>query len=108
MLKKKFKFSLKPWLSKRTNFFLIFIAVLLQGIFFFFITLNNVYTETYDLQRFTTANTTIRSPITIENEQETERMTREAVQQVDDRYSISDQVINERICISYTSDHTGK
>ena len=97
MLKKKFKFNLKPWLNKRTNFFLIFIAVLLQGIFFFFMTLNNVYTETYDLQRFTTANATIRSPITIENEQETERKTREAVQQVDDRYSISEQVINERI-----------
>lgn len=97
MLKKKFKFNLKPWLNKRTNFFLIFIAVLLQGIFFFFMTLNNVYTETYDLQRFTTANATIRSPITIENEQETERKTREAVQQIDDRYSISEQVINERI-----------
>lgn len=69
----------------------------IQSIFFFFISLNNVYTETYDLQRFATANTTIRSPVTIENEAETERKTREAVQQIGDRYSISEQVNNERI-----------
>lgn len=76
---------------------MIVIIVLIQSLFFFFLSLNNVYTETYDLQRFATANTTIRSPVTIENEDETERKTREAVQQVGDRYSISEQVINERI-----------
>ncbi|MBN6206005.1 hypothetical protein JYK21_06040, partial [Ralstonia pickettii] len=97
MMKKKFNFNMEAWIKKRTTWFLIIVTILLQAIFFFFISLNNVYTETYDLDRFTTANTTIRSPISIENEQETERKTREAVQQVEDRYSISEQVNNEAI-----------
>lgn len=96
-MKKKFNFNIESWIKKRTTWFLIIVTILLQAIFFFFISLNNVYTETYDLQRFATANTTIRSPISIENEQETERKTREAVQQVEDRYSISEQVNNEAI-----------
>lgn len=96
-MKKKFNYNFEAWIKKRRTLFLILITVLLQAIFFFFITLNNVYTETYDLQRFTTTNATIRSPITIENEQESERKTREAVQQVEDRYSISNQVINEKV-----------
>ncbi|MDY0408476.1 hypothetical protein [Paracerasibacillus soli] len=47
-----------------------------------FVTLNNVYTKTYDIERFSNARETIRSPITIENEQETEKNIREAVQSV--------------------------
>jgi len=97
MMKKKLNFNMKAWIKKRTTWFLIIATTLLQAIFFFFITLNNVYTETYDIERFTTANASIRSPISIENEQETERKTREAVQQVEDRYTISEQVNNEAI-----------
>src|SRR5690606_34655262 len=95
--KKNFFQKVEKWLGNRTSLFLIVVAVFIQSIFFFFISLNNVYTETYDLQRFATANTMIRSPVTIENEVETERKTREAVQQIGDRYSISEQVNNERI-----------
>src|SRR5699024_7909907 len=65
--------------------------------FLLFITLNNVYTKTYDIKRFNTAKETIRSPITIENEQETERKTREAVQSVKDRFDISKEITNQRI-----------
>ncbi|MCF3941802.1 HD family phosphohydrolase [Oceanobacillus alkalisoli] len=96
-MKEKLFHKIEKWLGNRTSLFLIVVAVFIQSIFFFFISLNNVYTETYDLQRFATANTTIRSPVTIENEAETERKTREAVQQIGDRYSISEQVNNERI-----------
>ena len=67
------------------------------GIFLLFVTLNNVYTKTYDIKRFNTAKETIRSPITIENEQETERKTREAVQSVKDRFDISKEITNQRI-----------
>lgn len=95
-MKKKFISKLNKWLNNRTGFTLIILAMIVQSIFFFFITLNNVYTETYDLQRFTTASSTIRSPITIENQAETERKTRESVQEVGDRYSTSEQVNNER------------
>lgn len=96
-MKKKFNFSFESWIKKRATRLIVLLTILLQAVFFFFITLNNVYTETYDLQRFANANTTIRSPITIENEQETERKVRAADQQVEDRYSISEQVNNESI-----------
>ncbi|MGJ9457002.1 HD family phosphohydrolase [Oceanobacillus sp. CF4.6] len=85
------------WIKKKHGWILILLPVLLLGVFFFFITLNNVHTETYDIDRFTNASATIRSPITIENEKETERKTRETVQSVQDRYDISSEVSNEQL-----------
>ncbi|WP_067727379.1 HD family phosphohydrolase [Oceanobacillus damuensis] len=81
----------------RHSWIFILLPVALLGIFFFFITLNNVHTETYDIERFSNASATIRSPITIENEKETERKTRETVQSVQDRYNISNEITNEQI-----------
>ncbi|WP_249871063.1 HD family phosphohydrolase [Oceanobacillus saliphilus] len=75
----------------------ILLPVSILAVFFFLITLNNVHTETYDIERFTNANTTIRSPITIENEKETDRKTRETVQSVQDRYDISNEITSEQI-----------
>ncbi|TXL68008.1 HD family phosphohydrolase [Cerasibacillus terrae] len=82
---------------KKTKWIPIVISGFVLGIFLLFITLNNVYTKTYDIKRFNTAKETIRSPITIENEQETERKTREAVQSVKDRFDISKEITNQRI-----------
>src|SRR5690625_4171764 len=59
--------------------------------------INNVYTEIYDIERFSRAKQTIRSPITIENEQETQRKTRETIQSVEDRYNISEEITDERV-----------
>lgn len=56
-----------------------------------------MFTKTYDIERFNRAKETIRSPITIENEIETERKTRETVQAVEDRFAISEEVTQERI-----------
>lgn len=84
-------------LGKKHNWLFILLPVVLLGVFFFFITLNNVQTEIYDIERFSNASETIRSPITIENEQETERKTRETVQSVQDRYSISNEVTMEQV-----------
>src|SRR5699024_343191 len=81
----------------KSNWFVISLAVLVLGIFFFLMTFNNVYTKTYDIERFNRAKETIRSPITIENEQETERKTRETSQAVEDRYDISSEITDERI-----------
>src|SRR5690625_3890641 len=75
----------------------IIIPVLILGVFFLLVTKNNVYMETYDIERFDRAKQTIRSPITIENEQETERKVRETVQAVEDRYSISEEITKERL-----------
>src|SRR5690606_26552477 len=67
------------------------------GLFFFFLTINNVFTQTYEIEKFSIASETIRSPITIENKQETERRIRESVQAVEDRYAISQEITEERI-----------
>src|SRR5690625_7306864 len=75
----------------------IVIPVILLGLFFFIMTMNNVFTETYDIEKFNRAKQTIRSPITIENEQETERKMRETVQSVEDRFSISQEITKERL-----------
>ncbi|GLO66611.1 MULTISPECIES: HDIG domain-containing metalloprotein [Oceanobacillus] len=71
--------------------------VILLGLFLFILMWDNVQTETYEIERFSNANQTIRSPITIEDEGETERRTREAVQSVPDRYDISEEVTEERL-----------
>ncbi|MBP2078159.1 HD family phosphohydrolase [Oceanobacillus polygoni] len=84
-------------LGKKHSWLLILLPVVLLGVFFFFITLNNIQTKIYDIERFSNASETIRSPITIENEQETERKTRETVQSVQDRYSISNEVTMEQV-----------
>ncbi|TFJ94082.1 HD family phosphohydrolase [Lentibacillus salicampi] len=74
----------------------VILTVLLIGIFFFLVTVPNVLTETYDIERFTSAEETIRSPVTIENKQETERKTRKTVQSVEDRFNISSEITEER------------
>ena len=88
-------------ISKKLDKFTFLIAVILPtaiiGIFFYLITMNNVFTETYDIERFDRAKETIRSPITIENEAETERKLRETVLSVSDRYTIVEEITTEQI-----------
>lgn len=81
----------------RTKWLAIFLPAVFLGIFFFLVTVNNVFTETYDIDRFNSAKDTIRSPITIENEQETKRKTRETVQSVEDRFNVSAEITQERV-----------
>ncbi|WP_099158542.1 HD family phosphohydrolase [Virgibacillus ndiopensis] len=84
-------------LNLKSIWITIVIPVVVLGIFFFMLTLNNVFTETYDIERFNYAKETIRSPITIENEKETTRKTRETVQSVEDRFNISNETTDEQI-----------
>jgi len=56
-----------------------------------------MYSKTYDIERFNRADETIRSPITIEDEVETDRIMRETVQSVSDRYEIVDDITEEQI-----------
>ncbi|MBM7543201.1 HD family phosphohydrolase [Amphibacillus cookii] len=90
----KIKFDNLRALSKPIQLSLA-LAVIAISIFSF--TISNVYTETYEIERFSNASETIRSPITIEDTRETERRQREALQSVDDRYEISQEVTEERI-----------
>ncbi|MFZ3578643.1 HD family phosphohydrolase [Virgibacillus sp. DJP39] len=88
---------LKSFFTHKTKWIPIIFPMLVLGVLFFLMTLNNVHTETYNIERFSSANETIRSPITIQNEQETKRKTREAVQAVDDRYNVSTEINEEQI-----------
>lgn len=80
-----------------TRWLTIILPVVLLGIFILLLTMNNVFTEIYDIERFSRAKQTIHSPITIENEQETKRKTRETIQSVEDRYDISEEITTERV-----------
>jgi len=94
----------KKWIDKLFSLFnsnskwvTVILPSIILGVFFYLITLNNVYTKTYDIERFSRANETIRSPITIEDEVETERIMRETVLAVGDRYAIVDDSTEEQI-----------
>lgn len=75
----------------------IILTLLVIGTLFFVFMISNVYTETYEIERFSNANEAIRAPITIEDVKETEHRRREAVQAIEDRYSISSEITEERI-----------
>src|SRR5690625_4098478 len=83
--------------NHKSKWISVFLPVLFLGVFFFFMTIQNVYSQTYDIERFDRAKETIRSPITIENEAETERKTRETILAVENRYNISEEITEERI-----------
>src|SRR5690625_2808607 len=83
--------------EQQSIWFVIVIPVLLLTIFFYLISLNNVYVKTYDIERFNRAKETIRSPITVENEAETERKMRETVLAVGDRYTTLEEVTEQQL-----------
>src|SRR5690625_558888 len=76
---------------------MVVVPSLVIGVFLFLYMLNNVYSQTYEIERFNRSKDTIRSPITIENETETERKTRESVQSVEDRYTIKEDITEDQI-----------
>ncbi|WP_368652112.1 HD family phosphohydrolase [Ornithinibacillus sp. 4-3] len=96
-MKNKLYHSFQKIFRIQTRSILITLPVLVLGIFTVLLTLNNVYTETYDIERFNRAKETIRSPITIENESETQRKVRETSLAVEDRYSVSEEITEERL-----------
>lgn len=96
-MKQKLGAYFKALTTIHSKWLTIFLPIVMLGIFILLISFKNVYTETYNIERFTNAKETIRSPITIENELETQRKTREAFQAVKDRYEIQTEVTDERI-----------
>lgn len=87
------------FIKKQEKWIRIGVPVVLLGSIFFLVTLSNVFTETYDIERFSNAKQTIRSPLTIENKKETEIKIREAIQSVEDRYNISSDITQERVAL---------
>lgn len=96
LLLKKIADNISSLFKINTRWLTIILPMFLLGIFFLILTLNNVYTEIYDIERFNRAKESIRSPITIENELETRRKVREAVQSIEDRYDIQEEILEER------------
>lgn len=96
MLKNRWR-KILPFFKKRRKSLFAIIPALIIGAVVFITLLDNVRTDTYDIQRFAVSEETIRSPITIENKQETDQRIREAVDAVPDRYSISEEVTEERL-----------
>src|SRR5699024_6667065 len=76
---------------------MVVVPSLVIGVFLFLFMLNNVYSQTYEIERFNRSKDTILSPNNIENETETERKTRESVQSVEDRYTIKEDNTEDQI-----------
>lgn len=89
--------KLKKISEQKSIWLVIILPVILLMLFFYVISLNNVYVKTYDIERFNRAKETIRSPITIENEAETERKMRETVLAVGDRYTTLEEITEEQL-----------
>ncbi|ARI77025.1 HD family phosphohydrolase [Halobacillus mangrovi] len=79
---------------ERTLLFILSVGIVTL---FFFLSLSNIYTPTYHLEKYNPAPETIRAPFTVENERKTEELIREATQAVEDRYTISEDIEAERI-----------
>ncbi|MCA0970042.1 HDIG domain-containing protein [Halobacillus litoralis] len=88
----------KPSVLWRWRFWMsLSLPVLIVAIVFMASAFSNIHKKTYSLEKYGTAPETIYSPITIENEKETDRQMREALQSVEDRYSVSKTITEERI-----------
>jgi len=72
-------------------------SLLLLGVVMFLMVFSNVQTKTYDIQRFETAKETIMSPVNIEDEQKTDERRREAIDSVEDIYSVNQAITAKRI-----------
>ncbi|GAB2573097.1 HD family phosphohydrolase [Gracilibacillus alcaliphilus] len=72
-------------------------CILIMMAVLFGVSYDNVHLETYEIEKFSSAQETIRSPITIENAKETERRIREAVQSVEDHYEVMPEVAEEQV-----------
>ena len=94
---KKFIDKLFSIFNSESKAIAIYLPMFILLAFIFVITINNVYTKTYDIERFDRAKETIRSPITIENEVETDRKMRETVSNVVDRYTVSEEITEEQV-----------
>ncbi|MGM0523062.1 MAG: HD family phosphohydrolase [Bacillota bacterium] len=93
---------MKIWLErliKSYQHIIIWVTLVFIGVGLFLLLVSNVYTETYEIERFSQAKETIRSPITIEDTKETERLQREAVQAVGDRYEVLHSITSEQLAL---------
>ena len=98
----KQKMGIKQWYDSLKSFLQhsfirnVFFASII-GVVFFVACYQHVAAETYDIEKYTFAPETIRSPVTVENIKETDRRIREVVQSVEEHYDISQEIADERL-----------
>ncbi|WP_394217852.1 HD family phosphohydrolase [Halobacillus trueperi] len=84
-------------LNMQKSKLLLALPAFVVAVFFFALAIPNVYTQTYELEKYSTAPETIHSPITIENKEKTEQQLRAVTQAVEDQYTISEDIAEERL-----------
>lgn len=94
---KKWSSAFLSFFKRQSRWMMVILPSIIIGVFLFLMMLNNVYSRTYEIERFNHSKDTIRSPITIENEPETERKTRESVQSVEDKYTTEKDITEEQV-----------
>ena len=87
----------KEHMKKRKPVVWIIACVTVIGLFFFLMATSNVQPDTYEIEKFTEAKQTIYSPVTVTNQKETDAKIQEAVQAVDEQYTISESITEQRI-----------
>ncbi|MCP8616899.1 HD family phosphohydrolase [Salirhabdus salicampi] len=87
------------YFTKRHSLFYVTVSVMLFAIFFYMMAVTNVHPRTYELERFSTASETIYSPVTVEDKKETESRVREAIQSVEEQYTIFPDISEERLAV---------
>jgi cyclic-di-AMP phosphodiesterase PgpH len=89
--------QMKESVKKRKPSFWIISCVVIVGVFFILMALPNVQPKMYEIERFTEAKETIYSPITIEDQKATESKKQQAMQAVEEQYTISENITEERM-----------
>ncbi|WP_044158188.1 HD family phosphohydrolase [Virgibacillus sp. MSP4-1] len=96
-MKRKFLRSIQDQTLMKSPLVWIVLCVLLTGVCFFVMASSNVQPQSYEIERFTEAKDTIYSPVTVEDQKETEAKIQRSVQAVAEQYTISDNVTEERL-----------
>ncbi|SET63809.1 hypothetical protein SAMN05421676_106156 [Salinibacillus kushneri] len=96
-MRKKFIRNIREKGYKHHSFVWMLVCVMSIGLFFFVMASSNVQPQSYEIERFTEAKETIYSPVTVEDQQETEAKIQQSVQAVEEQYSISENITEERL-----------
>src|SRR5699024_7271971 len=80
----------------QSKWMMVVVASLVIRVVLFLFILNNVHSQSYDIERMKRIKNSKRRPNTIENKTEKELKTRESVQSVEDRYTIKEDITEDQ------------
>ncbi|WP_102026990.1 HD family phosphohydrolase [Salirhabdus sp. Marseille-P4669] len=94
---KKLKMPKNDLFKRKSSFWMMLISVGIIGMFFFVMGSSNVQPDTYEIEKFTEAKETIYSPITVTDQKSTDAKIQQAIQAVEEQYTVSSNITEERI-----------